>query len=228
MKKSLIALSILALSGAAFAEFAGTSASNSNGVVSQSGAFASSAGNGASFSSAGNTQYATSTNQSSAFVAPGNVVNAGGAQTSGHVVTGGGSYAGNVSIGNATGNAAASGASVVNMSSGAYYNMHTNKPVGNVNGSVGSVSESGVTSGKNGLAVAGGQTTSDYSASSTGVKIGNSDKALFNQVTTNANASSVSNSGGFSLGTGAVTFNNTFSNVGAGSFGKSGNSISNN
>ena len=226
MKKSLIALAAIFAIGAAQAEYIGSGASNSNGVVSSSGAYAQSAGNGLSISAAGNSQTASSTMTAGATKGTVGSYQYGTAGVSGAALTTTASFAGNLSIGNATGSAGAGGASVVNASSNAYFDKHGKNPEGTTSGSLSSVAQSGVVAGKNGAGVAGGANTADYVGYTASTKFGNTDYKLFNTATTGAAATSGSLSGATHIGN-ATSMVNVNGAALVNSYAASGNVISN-
>ncbi len=228
MKKSLIALAVLVAAFGAQAEYIGTSAANSNGVVSSSAATAYSNGNGASLSSAGNFQYADSTASATASKFTAGPLQSGTAGVAGTAVTATGSYAGNISTGNASGAAGAGGVSLVNAGSSAYYDKHAKNPSGSTSGNVSSIAESGVSSGTNGLAYAGGVNTAGYTGLASSTKLGNTDSKLTNVALTNANAASVSVSGSGHIGNATVDNIHVEGVANAVANAKSGNVISSN
>ena len=240
MKNTLIALAVLALTAtAAQAHYnppvvvgnPQTSQANSNGVTSSSGAFATSSGNGASLSVAGNKQTAVSTLGASAGATQNGhnpVVVSGSADASGSAVTTSLSGAANISSGNASGNAAAGGVSLVNAASSASFNTGVNKPVGSVAGNLGSVAQTSVSTGTNGGAIAGGSNTVGYTGGAAATKVGNTDSYLNNTAVTNAVAGSVSASGSGAIGAGVVGTVNVGGDALVNATAKSGNVISTN
>jgi hypothetical protein len=230
--KTAIASAVLTVAGltGAHAEYKGSSVANSNGVISSSGAAATSSMNGSSFSSAGNMQIAVSGANSGATTTNTNVfgqpVKVGSANASGGAITGTASYATNVSTGNASGEAGAGGASLVNLSSSGYYDMHGTNPQGQVAGSLGSISESAVHTGTNGSAYAIGGNAVGYSGSATSIKVGNTDHFLANVAVTNANAGSISGSTSGHSGSGSVGLINVGGSAVVNATSQSGNTIS--
>lgn len=221
MKKTLIALAALMVAGSAMAINLSANTVVTNGVHSASGAYATSTGNGASVSAAGNSQTATSTVEAHRVGVSGFGLSYGAAGVAGAAVTTTKSYAGNASVGNATGSAAAGGVSLVTGSANAAFDLHGHKPEGTVSGSMTSVAQTEVSSGRNGLAVAGGINTVGFTASATATQTW-----VKNTAHTAANAGSASLSNGFDIGSGSVDLVNVGGDALANAVAKSGNVIS--
>ena len=202
MKKTILAVAMAALSFGAFAHHATETVSGSNVVNSSSAAGAYASGNGASLSSAGNTQFATNSVSGSgnAGVGSSSVLKTGYTTISGAVTTGGASYAGNVSVGNATGGAEAVGYSVSqNSGTGYFVTSGGTAPAGNVSGASGAETLTHAISGRNGFALSAGTADANFDASATATRIslGSYDSKTGS---TNANAGAVAAQTSFHIG----------------------------
>lgn len=199
MKKSLIALAVMAASSFVMAHGSSGSVTGSNEVTSGSSAFASSAGTGLSISKATNTQFATNAVYSSGSGTAFGPLKSGHLSQGGAVTTGGASTAFNASVGNATGAAEGVGYSFSTNEGKGEFHTSGNGPKGNTSGF--STAETGTkaVANKNGMAVSTGAAAAEWSAAASANRF----QATFldkKDASTSAGATAGSANTGFSVG----------------------------
>jgi len=223
MKKTLLALALAAVCGASFAGTPAVSVSGTVNVTSSAGASSYVNGNGSSVSQASNVQTAitgvateegtstrpcTNTTTSTAGLAAGTIVTSNSA-------------ASNVSHGNGTGSAGATGYSLVDVNGSV--TAPTKHGVGaSVNGGVNAIAQTGASAGTNQFEVAGGYVATGFIATagasaSSGKEFGITVDT--NTASSNVVSGSIANSGSFGNGSSLV-------NVDGGSYGNA-SSVSN-
>lgn len=242
MKKTLLAVAILALASSAFAcsnnqpcsvpSSTGTTVANA-GSQTYTGANASSAGNGSAYSFNNATAGASATGFNTQGASTSGLVSVGGAHIGGQATTSGSVSSLSVTTGNAVANGYADTAACATVNATASYKVKGLQPIsGNVSGSAISTTGFSVATGAgpgNGIAYAteSGNTTSGFGANATSYRIG----SALNTVNSNSNAFSVSSTapavnyvyGNAGAGVGGFIFAGTSGNAGANSNATSGN-----